>query len=453
MHSTASLCVLLSPGAARTALRSRLATLRSGIGAALGLLALLAAPTLPAQTAPAPTYFVVVDQHERFIFQLTDPAKIETARKMMRGDIPTPGWFYGRLAEGGGGYNCDFGNNRRWTWHLVPDSIDFPEITAEALQTLPSFIEEDKDYWINTLGACAIGGKIESEGLVFRPGQFVVHSAHSWVGGGDDAQITGFVITGSGLKSILLRANGPALSSFGETDLLPDPVLELREALTGRLVAINDNWSSDSAAAEAIAAATTQVGATPWERGSKDAALLVTLPPGCYTAITRGTQNGTGFALTEVHQTDGITRLRRVNISVRSSASNGGKVQVAGFVISGVEEKRLLIRGLGPTLAGRGLSAVLADPLITLYDERDHHELATNDNWDDLGTLDEDARSELENVTAMVGATPLPANSRDAALLVTVEPGSYTVVLSGVADSTGLALLEIFEVSWSRPAK
>lgn len=393
----------------------------------------------------APAHFVVVDHRERFIIQLTDPAKIDAARKMMRGEIPTPGWIYGRLAEGDGGYNRDFGSNRRWTWHLEPDSIDFAEITAEALQTLPSFIEDDKTYWLGTMGACAMGGRIESEGLVFRPGQLITQTARSWVGSNHEVQVTGFVITGGATKTLLLRSGGPTLAALSVENALSDPILELRDAVSGQLIAANDNWSSDPAQAEAIETTVAELGALPWTRGSKDAALLVALPPGRYTAITRGVTGTAGFALTEVFHADEITRTRRVNLSVRSLAGPGEETLVGGFVISGVQEKTVLIRGLGPALAARGVGGVLTDPVIALFDESDHHEVASNDNWDDLGALDDGARNEIENISNAVGAPLLPRGSRDAALLVNLIPGTYTVTVRSADTTSGVALLELFE--------
>jgi hypothetical protein len=100
---------------------------------------------------------------------------------------------------------------------------------------------------------------------------------------------------------------------------------------------------------------------------------------------------------------------------------------------------RLLIRAVGPTLAGFGVSGVLADPTITLY--RDATPLATNDNWSSAANA-----AEIVSTSVAVGAFALPSGSRDAALLTTLTPGSYTAVVSGVAATTGTALVELYVV-------
>lgn len=406
-------------------------------------------PTDVTQAAVDPVYFVVVAYQERYIIQLTDPVKIDAARKMMTGAIPTPGWILGRLAEGDGGYNRDFGSGRQWTWHLVPDSIDFVEITAEALQTLPSGIEDDKPYWFGNMnGACAIDGRIESEGLVFRPGQFINQSARSRVGAGTEVQIAGFVIAGNGPETVLIRAAGPALTPLGVGDALADPSIELRDQRTGALLGSNDNWSDNAAEASRLETTAARVGAFPWTRGSADSALLVTLNPGPYTAIVRGKNGGTGISLIEVYRADDPTRTRLVNVSVRSQTGSGANVPIGGFVLSGVQRKTVLIRVAGPALAASGVSNPLADPTVTIHDQRSKAIVGSNDNWDQQSAGDAESTPEaIEAATRSIGATPFPRGTKDAALLLTLEPGAYTAVVQGVNNAQGVSLLEVFELA------
>jgi len=128
-------------------------------------------------------------------------------------------------------------------------------------------------------------------------------SVRGLVGAGNAAQIAGFVITGTSAKTILFRAGGPALVAFGVAGTLADPLVELYDR-DNRLIATNDNWSTDATKASAIAAAAVRVGAFAWAPGSKDAALLVSLAPGPYTVVVRGVGDTTGVALIEAYDAD-----------------------------------------------------------------------------------------------------------------------------------------------------
>ena len=129
-------------------------------------------------------------------------------------------------------------------------------------------------------------------------------SVRGFVGQGASVQIAGFTISGEAKKTILIRASGPALAQFGVEGTLDDPLVELHDS--GQLiVASNDNWSDDPVLAKAIQNAATQTGAFVWPKGSRDAALLVSLAPGAYTVVVRGTSNSSGVALMEVYDVDG----------------------------------------------------------------------------------------------------------------------------------------------------
>ena len=125
-------------------------------------------------------------------------------------------------------------------------------------------------------------------------------SARGVVGATGAAQIVGFVVAGTAAKTVLIRASGPALAAFGVASPLADPAIELFDR-NNRLVGANDNWGDDAAKAAAIAAAAARVGAFAWPAGSKDDALLVTLAPGPYTVVARGTADATGVTLVEVY--------------------------------------------------------------------------------------------------------------------------------------------------------
>jgi uncharacterized repeat protein (TIGR03803 family) len=257
-------------------------------------------------------------------------------------------------------------------------------------------------------------------------------SARAQVGTGSSVLTTGFVIGGTGTKQVLLRASGPALIPFGLTGTLAQPVLTLYQGST--ILAANQGWGT-AANAGAITAAATAGSAFPFAAGSADAAILTTLPPGAYTAVVSGAQGGTGVALAEIYDIsrDATTLL---NVSTRGVVGAGNQVLIVGVVVAGNTPEKLLIRAVGPGLQTFGVAGAIADPQLQVI--QGSTVLAANDNWNGDPTITAAA--------AAAGAFPLSATSKDAAVIVTLNPGSYTIVVSGVAGATGVALVESYQI-------
>lgn len=262
-------------------------------------------------------------------------------------------------------------------------------------------------------------------------------STRGYVGTGDSIMIAGFVVSGTQPKRVLVRAIGPTLHPAGVRGELVDPVLTVVD-VHGQPVVDNDDWSSDEP--DILRQAFREAGAFDLPDTSADAALLVTLPPGVYTALVSGKSQTTGISLVETYDLDESAAERHlINISTRGEVGIGDAVMIPGLVIEGTEPKRLLIRAVGPGLSGSGLSGLLADPYLRMVNTRGETVL-TNDNWGD-GNPDTAAAA-----ATAAGAFPLTLGSTDAAVVATIPPGVYTVVVSGVNDATGIALVEVYEV-------
>ncbi|MBM3852049.1 MAG: hypothetical protein FJ399_02730 [Verrucomicrobia bacterium] len=246
-------------------------------------------------------------------------------------------------------------------------------------------------------------------------------------GTGSQTLIVGFVLGGSGSRQLLIRGIGPTLGSFGVTGALADSTVQLFSGETS--VAANDNWGGTAAIREAAAS----VGAFALADTSRDAALLQTLSAGGYTAQIGG---GTGVALVEVYEVGSATAPRLANVSARTQVGTGAEILISGFVIAGQSSKTVLLRAVGPGLAPFGVTGVLADPKLDVYSGSTL--VQTNDNWG--GT------SALSTAFTQVGAFALPANSQDAVLLLTLQPGAYSAQVSGVNSGTGVALIEVYEM-------
>jgi hypothetical protein len=239
----------------------------------------------------------------------------------------------------------------------------------------------------------------------------------------DSTLIVGFATNGS--KSTLIRGIGPTLGAFGVPGVYGDPRLELYDS-SQIVISRNEDWNA------ALAPAFAAVGAFPLTNASKDAALQATVS-GAHSAHLKGP--GSGVVLVELYDSGSGTTVRLVNVSARNQVGTGDNILIAGFVVDGTVAKTLLIRAVGPTLAAFGVGGTLVDPKLEIYDSASV-KLVENDNWS----------PSLASTAAAVGAFALVPDSRDAALLVTLPPGSYSAQISGIANGTGEALVEVYEV-------
>jgi hypothetical protein len=275
-------------------------------------------------------------------------------------------------------------------------------------------------------------------------------STRGVAGRGANVMIAGTVVQGTRPKQFLFRAVGPGLTStFGLTGTLTDPTLSVYND-SGTVVATNTGWGTNLNPAS-ISAAARAVGAFDFLAGSRDSALIITLNPGNYTLQVAGAGGIEGIALVEAYDMDTInaTMPRAINLSTRGQVGTGANILIAGLVVQGQSSCTLLLRGVGPTLGTLfpSLTGTLADPVIRIL-QNDGSILATNDNWFDSTTTNGRVvtADEIRTVTAACGAFPLVENSKDAAMLVTLVPGNYTIQVSGKNDTTGLALAEVYEV-------
>jgi hypothetical protein len=268
-----------------------------------------------------------------------------------------------------------------------------------------------------------------SDGLPPAPsgGRLVNLSIRTSAGSGAQTVVVGFVLSGAGTKQVLLRGVGPTLGSLGVAGVLADPTMQLFSGTN--VLAANDNWGTSAGVREAA----TTVGAFALPTGSLDAALLQTLGVGAYTLQIGG---GSGVTLVEAYEVPSTAPVRLSNVSARTQVGLGDDALIAGFVIAGNGARNVLIRAIGPGLSQFGVNDVLADPKLDLY--RGSAVIQTNDNWG--GT------AALTAAFGQVGAFALPTNSRDAVLQTSLQPGAYSVQISGVGGTTGVAMVEVYEL-------
>lgn len=264
-------------------------------------------------------------------------------------------------------------------------------------------------------------------------------SSRSAVGPGRSELVAGFVLAGPGPQTILLRGIGPALAAFGVGDAVVSPRLRLYDG-QGKFLREVSGWSGDTT----LPATFARVGAFPLAPGSADSAFVATLAPGGYSVQLISPATTTGTALVEIYDTETeppATAARLINLSTRGEVGAGNQPLIGGFVVTGAAPKQVLIRGVGPALAAFGLGNLLADPRLRLY--RGTTLVAENDNTGDVPA----EATALAAAARASGAFALPAGGKDAALLLTLAPGAYTVHISAASGpAAGTAMVEIYEV-------
>jgi hypothetical protein len=252
------------------------------------------------------------------------------------------------------------------------------------------------------------------------------------VGTGDNVLIEGFIVQGpaGSTKNILVRAIGPSLVSFGITDALADPTLEIHDS-NDTIVATNDDWKTTqlggiitSDQSQAINSS----GVAPVD--DHESAIMANLAPGSYTALVRGAGNSVGTGVVDAYDLSGASPARLANIATRGLIQPGDKLMIAGFIIQN-GPVRAVLRAIGPSLSAFGITNALPDTTLQLKDQNGTT-VIENDDWQT------DQKQELENTGLQ------PSNDLEAAAVATIQPGQYTVQVRGKPEATGIGVVQVY---------
>jgi outer membrane protein assembly factor BamB len=246
---------------------------------------------------------------------------------------------------------------------------------------------------------------------------------------GANVGIGGFIVTGTGPKHVLLRAIGPSLTASGVPNVLADPVLELHGP--GAFVTVtDDNWRDDPVQEALIIAS----GIPP--SNDLESAIDATLVPGNYTAIMSGKNNTSGVGLVEVYDLNHAVPAKLANISTRAFVSTGSDIVIAGFILGGNSgNDRIAVRGIGPSLTSSGVPNALADPVLELRDGNGTL-LVSNNDWHDNPV----------QASELIAAGLALTNDLESGIATTLPPGTYTALLAGLSDGTGVGLVEVYDL-------
>ena len=239
--------------------------------------------------------------------------------------------------------------------------------------------------------------------------------------------IGGFIVTGNSAKRVIIRGIGPSMANAGVPGVVSDPILRLFGP-TGAPLGVNDNWQ-DTQRTEIEA-----TGLAPQDL--QESAIVATLQPAAYTASVAG-MNGNGVGLIEVYDLDSAATAKLANISTRGSVQTADNVMIGGFALGGssINPAKVVVRGIGPSLAQAGISNALSNPTLQLFDNNGQS-VASNDNWADNPTQ----AAELQALNLA------PTNPGESAIVATLPPGLYTAVVAGQGGGVGIGLIEVYAI-------
>jgi hypothetical protein len=287
--------------------------------------------------------------------------------------------------------------------HLI--GIHFPYRTT---------INDDDRAYLRTLGYAA------------PPGKLLNISTRLRVQTGDSVLISGFIITGSEPKTVLIRAIGPSLTGAGVPEALQNPTLTLFQGNTQ--LEANDDWF-ETRGDEIRATGLQPVFST-------ESAILRTLAPGSYSAVVRGKNDTSGVGVVEVYDLSAVSNSKLANVSTRGFVETGNNVMIGGFIAGhpSSQNVNVLVRAAGPSLAGFGVPTPLQDPILSLHDSNGTM-VAENDNWRDA------------NEAAISASGFAPSNNAESAILITRPAGNTTAIVRGKNGGIGNATVEVYRLN------
>ena len=277
-----------------------------------------------------------------------------------------------------------------------------------------------------------------------NPGRLINLSVNAVAGGASQILTVGFYNNAAGAdtsQTLLIQALGPVLSTLGVPEVMPDPQLNVFNGGQS-IIGSNAGWGSPKSNQAAVIAADAATYATPLsDPASKDSAVVASLQPAGYTVQVSSVSGIAGTTLAALYDdTPGAfnpMNPRLINISCRLQLGAKG-VLTAGFTVGGETSTTVLIRASGPALLAQGVSGVMPDPQLMVFDAN-QDVITSNAGWGGSSVISSIASS------VYAAAFPNPYGA-DSAVVLTLPPGSFTVQATSVSGAAGDVMIEVFDV-------
>ncbi|MFA5264905.1 MAG: hypothetical protein WC378_13865 [Opitutaceae bacterium] len=328
-----------------------------------------------------------------------------------------------------GGLNGDEDNPANWS--SMSHQMGRPIGTADAAYDA-KYLDEAIAPYVSTINPSLLP--------TTAAGHYVALSTRGIIGNGDNAMIGGFIISGTTPKKVMVRALGPSLASQGVTGVATNPKLALFHFLnpTWETVTQNDDWVNDPNQAE--------LGASQYRPVSfVEPGFIVTLAPGPYTAVIQPQDGVQGVGMVEVYEMPGTGDAKVVDVATRALVGVGNNGLFAGFIIDcpAGQIKSVLLRGIGPSLAAQGVPNALQDPTFRVYNMNVFPAvvIATSDDWVTEATA-----------ARVANQSYVPSSPREAATVIDLPAGIYTVILEPKNGVPGIGMVEVYELPDTTPS-
>ena len=208
--------------------------------------------------------------------------------------------------------------------------------------------------------------------------------------------------------------------------MLSDPTLELFQGSTS--LQKNNDWKTDQR---------TEIAATGLAPGNDaESAIVRTLAPGAYTAVLSGNNGSEGIGVVEVYDLNQSGNSKLANIATRGFVETGNGVMIGGLTVgpAGTGYTKVVVRAIGPNLENFGITGAVQNPTLELVNSNGVT-IRADDDWRSGG---QDAE--------LIALKLQPSDDRESALIETLGPGAYTAIVRGSGDTTGVGLVEVYDV-------